>query len=124
MKSTDFIIARPICSAISNFGGRAFFVFTQISQLPRRLFGFRFGILCCIINSSRTEGETPKEGRKERGALRRKRVIICSPPAAAASAAAGTPVLRSFGPRFSGRGRGRPSQIFPHGDILLLIRGG
>ena len=114
--SQDFLVARPICSAISsNFlrprrdRAKPFYANIATASLARRLFGFRFGNFCCVINSSRTEGETPKEGRKESGALRRKRVIICRLPAAvvaaAAAGAARTPVLGSFAPRFSGRGR-------------------
>ena len=90
-------------------------LFTPILQLPRslagrRLFGFRFGNFCCVINSSRTEGETPKEGRR-------------TPPQKSDNLQAarggggwcGLPELPFFRRPFPGA----DAEIFPHGDILL-----
>ena len=91
-------------------------LFTPILQLPRslagrRLFGFRFGNFCCVINSSRTEGETPKEGRR-------------TPPQKSDNLQAargggggwcGLPELPFFRRPFPGT----DAEIFPHGDILL-----
>ena len=92
-------------------------------------FGSAFSVALLTCQEQKAKRRR-KEERKESGALRRKRVIICRLPAAAAVAAAAasgggqnsrSPFVRLV-PAFPGAGAA--GQIFPHGDILLLIRGG
>ena len=115
-KSQDFLVARPICSAISsNFCGLAAtaqspFLRQYCNCLARSLVAAFLAFGSAISVALLTRQEQKAKRRRKEGALRRKRVIICRPPAAAAAAAGGAAcqnsrssdvLFRARTPRFS-----------------------
>ena len=91
-KFQDFLVARPICSAISsNFCGLAAtaqspFFRQYCNCLARSLVAAFLAFGSAISVALLTRQEQKAKRRRKEGALRRKRVIICRPPAAAAAA--------------------------------------
>ena len=112
-KFQDFLVARPICSAISsNFCGLAAtaqspFFRQYCNCLARSLVAAFLAFGSAISVALLTRQEQKAKRRRKEGALRRKRVIICRPPAAAAGGAAcqnsrsSDVLFRARTPRFS-----------------------